>query len=162
MRFIHTADWHLGKLFGQRHMTEDQAYVLDELIRLVKDTRAEALIIAGDVYDRAVPPPEAVGLFSETLSKLVEQGSKVLFIAGNHDSAVRLGFGADLFRSSGVYLTGAVHAADPPIILSDSFGEVYFSLLPYADPPHMREAFTLTEMPSFDAAMGVQVQAARG
>lgn len=161
MRFIHTADWHLGKLFGQRHMTEDQAYVLDELIRLVKDTRAEALIIAGDVYDRAVPPPEAVGLFSETLSKLVEQGSKVLFIAGNHDSAVRLGFGADLFRSSGVYLTGAVHAADPPIILSDSFGEVYFSLLPYADPPHMREAFTLTEMPSFDAAMGVQVQAAR-
>ena len=60
MRFIHTADWHLGKLFGQRHMTEDQAYVLEELIALCDDVRPDALVIAGDIYDRAIPPPEAV------------------------------------------------------------------------------------------------------
>ena len=161
MRFIHTADWHLGKLFGQRHMTEDQAYVLDELLALCADLRPDALVIAGDVYDRAIPPPEAVALFSETLAKLAERGIAVLFIAGNHDSAVRLGFGAELLRASGVYPAGTVRAAEPPVVLSDAYGDVYFSLLPYGDPPHVKEAFGLESMPSFDAALGAQVAAAR-
>lgn len=155
MRFIHTADWHLGKLFGQRHMTEDQAYVLEELLALCADLRPDALVIAGDVYDRAIPPPEAVELFNTILTKLSERGISVLFIAGNHDSAVRLGFGAQLLRSSGIYLAGVVRAAEPPVILSDEFGDVYFSLLPYGDPPHVREAFTLDETPSFDGALAV-------
>ena len=161
MRFIHTADWHLGKLFGQRHMTEDQAYVLEELLALCADLRPDALVIAGDVYDRAIPPPEAVELFNTILTKLSERGISVLFIAGNHDSAVRLDFGAQLLRSSGIYLAGVVRAAEPPVILSDEFGDVYFSLLPYGDPPHVREAFTLDETPSFDGALAVQIAAAR-
>ncbi|WP_311650070.1 exonuclease SbcCD subunit D [Selenomonas artemidis] len=161
MRFIHTADWHLGKLFGQRHMTEDQAYVLDELIALCDDVRPDALVIAGDIYDRAIPPPEAVALFSETLAKLALRGVKVLFIAGNHDSAVRLGFGAELLRASGVYLAGMVRAAEPPVVLSDDYGDIYFSLIPYGDPPHVKDAFALETMPSFDAALGVQIAAAR-
>ncbi|EKU71710.1 exonuclease SbcCD subunit D [Selenomonas sp. F0473] len=161
MRFIHTADWHLGKLFGQRHMTEDQAYVLDELLALCADVRPDALVIAGDVYDRAIPPPEAVALFSETLAKLAARNIKALFIAGNHDSAVRLGFGAELLRASGVYPAGTVRAAQPPVVLSDAYGDVYFSLIPYGDPPHVKEAFALESMPSFDAALGVQIAAAR-
>ena len=161
MRFIHTADWHLGKLFGGRHMTEDQAYVLEELLALCADVRPDSLVIAGDVYDRAIPPPEAVALFSETLAKLVERQIKVLFIAGNHDSAVRLGFGAELLRASGVYLAGTVRADEPPVVLTDEAGDVYFSLLPYGDPPHVKDAFALEAMPSFDAALGAQIAAAR-
>ena len=161
MRFIHTADWHLGKLFGQRHMTEDQAYVLEELRALCTELRPDALVIAGDVYDRAIPPPEAVELFNEILTKLSEQGIYVLFIAGNHDSAVRLGFGAQLLRASGIYLAGTIRHDETPIVLSDEFGDVYFSLLPYGDPSHVREAFSLDEALSFDAALGVQIAAAR-
>ena len=161
MRFIHTADWHLGKLFGQRHMTEDQAYVLEELLALCKDVHPNALIIAGDVYDRAVPPPEAVNLFNEILTRIAEQGIRVLYIAGNHDSAVRLDFGAQLLRASGIYPAGIVRAAEPPVVLSDEYGDVYFSLIPYGDPPHVREAFALDENLSFDRALAVQIAAAR-
>ena len=161
MRFIHTADWHLGKLFGQRHMTEDQAYVLEELLALCKDVHPDALIIAGDVYDRAVPPPEAVNLFNEILTRIAEQGIRVLYIAGNHDSAVRLDFGAQLLRASGIYPAGIVRAAEPPVVLSDEYGDVYFSLIPYGDPPHIREAFALDENLSFDGALAVQIAAAR-
>ena len=161
MRFIHTADWHLGKLFGQRHMTEDQAYVLEELLALCKDVRPDALVIAGDVYDRAIPPPEAVELFNHILTRLAEQGIAVLFISGNHDSAVRLGFGAQLLRASGIYPAGVVRAEEPPVVLSDEHGDVYFSLIPYGDPPHVREAFSLDENVSFDGALAVQIAAAR-
>ena len=161
MRFIHTADWHLGKLFGQRHMTEDQAYVLEELLALCKDVRPDALVIAGDVYDRAIPPPEAVELFNYILTRLAEQGIAVLFISGNHDSAVRLGFGAQLLRASGIYPAGVVRAEEPPVVLSDEHGDVYFSLIPYGDPPHVREAFSLDENVSFDGALAVQIAAAR-
>ena len=161
MRFIHTADWHLGKLFGQRHMTEDQAYVLEELLALCKDVHPDALIIAGDVYDRAVPPPEAVNLFNEILTRIAKQGIRVLYIAGNHDSAVRLDFGAQLLRASGIYPAGIVRAAEPPVVLSDEYGDVYFSLIPYGDPPHVREAFALDENLSFDGALAVQIAAAR-
>ena len=161
MRFIHTADWHLGKLFGQRHMTEDQAYVLEELLALCKDVHPNALIIAGDVYDRAIPPPEAVNLFNEILTRIAEQGIRVLYIAGNHDSAVRLDFGAQLLRASGIYPAGIVRAAEPPVVLSDEYGDVYFSLIPYGDPPHVREAFALDENLSFDRALAVQIAAAR-
>ena len=161
MRFIHTADWHLGKLFGQRHMTEDQAYVLEELLALCKDVHPNALIIAGDVYDRAIPPPEAVNLFNEILTRIAEQGIRVLYIAGNHDSAVRLDFGAQLLRASGIYPAGIVRAAEPPVVLSDEYGDVYFSLIPYGDPPHVREAFALDENLSFDGALAVQIAAAR-
>ena len=161
MRFIHTADWHLGKLFGQRHMTEDQAYVLEELLALCRDVRPDALVIAGDVYDRAIPPPEAVELFNNILTRLAEQGIKVLFIAGNHDSAVRLHFGAQLLRASGIYPAGTVRADEAPIVLSDEFGPVYFSLIPYGDPPHVRAAFSVEEALSFDTALAVQIAAAR-
>ena len=161
MRFIHTADWHLGKLFGQRHMTEDQAYVLEELLALCKDVHPNALIIAGDVYDRAIPPPEAVNLFNEILTRIAELGIRVLYIAGNHDSAVRLNFGAQLLRASGIYPAGIVRAAEPPVVLSDEYGDVYFSLIPYGDPPHVREAFVLDENLSFDRALAVQIAAAR-
>ena len=91
MRFIHTADWHLGRLFHGMHLTEDQAHVLEQFIDLVRDARAQAVIIAGDVFDRSVPPPEAVTLFDEVLGRLaLDLKVPVIVIAGNHDSPQRL------------------------------------------------------------------------
>ena len=94
MRFLHTADWHLGRLFHQVHLTEDQGHVLRQLVEVARDARVDAVVVAGDVYDRAVPPPEAVRLLDDVLAELL-LGVKVRVIvaAGNHDSPERLAFG---------------------------------------------------------------------
>ena len=98
MRFIHTSDWHLGRLFFGETLTEEQAALLAEFFVVAKDLKPDAILIAGDVYDRSVPPAEAVELLDETLSKLVlECEIPVLMIAGNHDSGQRLGFGRRFF-----------------------------------------------------------------
>ncbi len=162
MRFLHTADWHLGKLFGQRYMTEDQRHVLKELIALSVDEGVQAVVIAGDIYDRAVPPAEAVELFSETLAKLSEAGIAVLYIAGNHDSASRLDFGRELLTASGVYVRALTQTEAAPVVLEDAAGPVAFSLLPFATPTDVRQAFQVPreEPLSYDGAMERQVRAA--
>ncbi|MEX5284910.1 exonuclease SbcCD subunit D [Selenomonas sputigena] len=160
MRFIHTADWHLGRLFFGRHLTDDQAHVLDELVRLAKDACAEAVVIAGDIYDRAVPPVEAVELFDDTLSRLLlEEKLKVIYIAGNHDSAARLGFGSRLLAGGGVFVAGQLQADAPPIILDDAHGKVAFSLLPYMEPATVRFAYgeAAQELMGFDEATSFTV-----
>ena len=160
MRFIHTADWHLGRLFFGRHLTDDQAHVLDELVHLAKDARAEAVVIAGDVYDRAVPPVEAVELFDDVLSRfLLEERCKVLYIAGNHDSAARLGFGSRLLAGGGVFVAGQLYADAPPVVLDDACGKVAFSLLPYMEPATVRFAYgeEAEDLAGFDEATSFAV-----
>lgn len=160
MRFIHTADWHLGRLFFGRHLTNDQAHVLDELVRLARDVHAEAVVLAGDVYDRAVPPVEAVELFDDTISRLLlEEKLKVIYIAGNHDSAARLGFGSRLLAGGGVFVAGQLCADAPPIVLEDAHGKVAFSLLPYMEPATVRFAYgeAAQELAGFDEATSFAV-----
>lgn len=160
MRFIHTADWHLGRLFFGRHLTDDQAHVLDELVHLARDARAEAVVIAGDIYDRAVPPVEAVELFDEVLSRLLlDEKIKVLYIAGNHDSAARLGFGSRLLAGGGVFVAGQLQADAAPIVLDDAHGKVAFSLLPYMEPATVRFAYgeAAEELAGFDEATSFAV-----
>ena len=160
MRFIHTADWHLGRLFFGRHLTDDQAYVLDELVHLARDAQAEAVVIAGDIYDRAVPPVEAVELFDDTLSRLLlDEKIKVLYIAGNHDSAARLGFGSRLLAGGGVFVAGQLQADAAPIALDDAHGKVAFSLLPYMEPATVRFAYgeAAEELAGFDEATSFAV-----
>src|SRR5213593_3535765 len=95
MRFLHTADWHLGRLFHGVHLTEDQRHVLEQVVAIARDGRPDVVLVAGDVYDRAVPPPEAVELLDEVLSRLVlDLKLPVVMIAGNHDSPGRLHFGS--------------------------------------------------------------------
>lgn len=140
MRFVHTADWHLGRIFHGVHLTADQAYVLDQLVRLVADVRPDAVLVAGDVYDRAVPPPEAVELLDDTLSRIVlDFGVPVVLIAGNHDSPRRLAFGARLMRVQRLHLFGAADAAPSPIPLEDAHGTVLVYPFPYAEPAAVRE-----------------------
>ena len=160
MRFIHTADWHLGRLFFGRHLTDDQAHLLDELVHLARDARAEAVVIAGDIYDRAVPPVEAVELFDDTLSRLLlDEKIKVLYIAGNHDSAARLGFGSRLLAGGGVFVAGQLQADAAPIVLDDAHGKVAFSLLPYMEPATVRFAYgeAAEELAGFDEATSFAV-----
>lgn len=153
MRFVHTADWHLGRLFHGVHLTEDQAHVLDQLIELLKDVDAEALIVAGDVYDRAVPPVEAVRLLDDVLTRVVEDvGIPVVAIAGNHDGPDRLAFGSRMLRDRGVHVVGRVSAPPGVIRLGDAHGPVRVHALPYAEPSLVREVTGDESLHSHDAA----------
>ena len=142
MRFIHTADWHLGRLFHTVHLTDDQAYVLDQFVDLVAEVRPTAVLVAGDVYDRGVPPPDAVALLDDVLQRIV-RGLKVpvVLIAGNHDSPARLGFGSRLLAGEGLHIAGPL----PPggvltVLLADDDGPLAVHAVPYADPAVVRDA----------------------
>jgi DNA repair protein SbcD/Mre11 len=136
MKFIHTADWHLGKLVHGVYMTEDQRYLLNQFIRLVEEEKPDAVVIAGDLYDRSVPPTDAVNLLDEVLFRInVELKVPVVSIAGNHDSAERLSFGSSWYRNSQFYLTGKMDAHFKPVQVKG----VNFYLVPYAEPGVVRQ-----------------------
>lgn len=159
MRFIHTSDWHLGRLFHGKHLTEDQAYVLEDFHRAVKEYRPDAILIAGDLYDRAVPPTEAVELLDDTLAKLILQAKvPVVMIAGNHDSPQRVNFGSRLLAQQGLYVVGTLTQQTKPIVLSDKEGDVYFMPFTYAEPSLVRNVFKRTELDSHESAMQFLVQ----
>lgn len=135
MRILHTADWHLGRIFHGLHLTEEQAYVLDQLVALTKEAKTEAVLIAGDIYDRAVPPTQAVELLNETLNRLIKDaGQKVILIAGNHDNPERLGFASELLAGQNLFIYGPLAKTAAPVILPDQFGPVYFAPLTYGEP----------------------------
>lgn len=154
MRFIHTADWHLGCLFYGKHMTDDQGYILDQLVHLCKDLKPDAVIVAGDVYDRSIPPPEAVSLLDETLYRLVgELHIPIILIAGNHDSPERTEYGARLLASNQLHVLGTLSENPHPIRLNDEYGTVDFYAVPYADPPLFREHLSDPSLTDHDAAL---------
>lgn len=150
MKFIHTADWHLGKLVHGKYLTEDQKIVLDEFIELVAEEKPDAIIIAGDLYDRSVPPTEAVDLLDEVLYKLnVELNTPIVAIAGNHDSAERLSFGSSWYRNSHFYLTGKLANDFRPVHING----VNFYLVPYAEPGIVRQLLNDERVHSHQEAM---------
>lgn len=142
MKFFHTADWHLGKLVQGVYMTEDQRYILDQFIEVIKEEQPDAVVIAGDLYDRAVPPTEAVQLLDEVLEKIViELQTPVLAIAGNHDSPSRLNFASKIMQQHQLHLVGQLSQNMDPVILHDEHGPVHFHLIPYCDPSVVRTIF---------------------
>lgn len=141
MRFIHTADWHLGRIFHGMHLTDDQGYILEQLELLLKDVRPDALVISGDIYDRSVPPPEAVELLGSHLERVTRDLKvPVIMIAGNHDGAERIDFCSGMMESSGLHVRGIFRGDVSPVILTDEHGPVYFYPIPYADPERMKPA----------------------
>lgn len=142
MRIIHTADWHLGKLFYGSYLTEDQGYVWEQqLLPAIKEYQPHVIIAAGDIYDRSVPPAEAVELFDEIITKIgKELKIPFLCIAGNHDSAERLAFGNRLLAREGIHVFGPLDDFCRPVTLSDEWGAVDFIPLPYAEPAAVRYA----------------------
>ncbi len=141
MRFIHTADWHLGRIFHGMHLTDDQGYILEQLELLLKDVRPDALVISGDIYDRSVPPPEAVELLGLHLERVTRDLKiPVIMIAGNHDGAERIDFCSGMMQSAGLHVRGIFRGDVSPVILTDEHGPVYFYPIPYADPERMKPA----------------------
>lgn len=160
MRIIHTADWHLGKSLKQQSLIDDQEYILQEFLKLVAAEKPDAVIIAGDVYDRIVPPVEAVQIFDEVISKLVEQKVPVMCISGNHDGARRLKFGSRIFEQSQFFIETLPNEKPKTVVLEDKFGEVYFSLIPYFAPVEFEEKFGVDEVDA-DTANKLYVAEAR-
>ncbi|MFS0724220.1 exonuclease SbcCD subunit D [Paenibacillus sp. 1P07SE] len=154
MKIIHTADWHLGKLVQGVYMTADQEFILEQLLRDIEEERPDVLIIAGDLYDRAVPPAEAVQLLDRTLEQLVLRlGVPVLAVAGNHDSPSRLDFGSRIMRAAGLHIAGELTLPLSPVVLADEAGEVHFHLVPYAEPGKVRHLLGDEEIRTHDDAM---------
>ena len=139
MRIIHTADWHLGRIFHGIHLTEDQRCVLfDQLIPLVRESRPNVLLISGDIYDRAVPPSEAVNLLDEFLSTIVlDLKVPVIIIPGNHDDPNRLKFGSRIMAGKGLYVVGK--CITTKITLLDQYGQVNVYAVPYMEPVVVRQ-----------------------
>ncbi|MEX3747765.1 exonuclease SbcCD subunit D [Lysinibacillus xylanilyticus] len=139
MKIFHTADWHLGKLVQGVYMTEDQHYILQQFMQAIDEEKPDVIIIAGDLYDRSMPPIEAVNLLNDIVAEVVlEKKIPVLAVAGNHDSAGRVNFGSSLMSDSGLHIKGQFTKDHAPIVLHDANGEVHFHLVPYAEPASVR------------------------
>ena len=154
MKIFHTADWHLGKLVQGVYMTEEQAYILEQFIQEIDKESPDVVIIAGDLYDRAVPPAEAVNLLDNVLAEIVlKRHIPVLSIAGNHDSPGRLNFGSGLMKQAGLHMVGQLTREIPKVTLRDAEGEVHFHLVPYADPSQVRYLWEDDSISSHQEAM---------
>lgn len=154
MKIIHTGDWHIGKVINEISMLEDQVYILEELIRLLETEQPDALVIAGDLYDRSVPPARAVEVLNHYLSKIVlELKIPVLAIGGNHDSGERLDFASGILRAQGLFLEGSQKKAVCKVRLEDESGPVDFYLLPYLEPATARHLYETDEIKTHEQAM---------
>lgn len=153
MRFFHLSDLHLGKRLHEQSLLEDQRAVLETILTLVAHHRPDAVVLAGDIYDKPVPSAEAVTLFDSFLSRLAGLGLPVLLISGNHDSAERLAFGARLLAESRVYVSPVYDGALTPMTLRDDYGPVDFWLLPFVKPTHVRAAFPEEPITDTDSAL---------
>jgi DNA repair protein SbcD/Mre11 len=135
MKILHTGDWHIGKMVNDFSMLEDQAYILNKLFTVIELEQPDVLVISGDIYDRSIPPKEAVELLNTTLTTLIETYKiPTLLISGNHDSAERLSFGNKLLEHKQLYIEGCFDGQVKKVILEDAYGPVNFYLIPYIHP----------------------------
>ncbi len=168
MRLLHSADWHLGRIFHGTSLLEDQSHLVEQFVELAREAAVDAVLLAGDVYDRAIPPAEAVALFDDFLARMaLDLDVPVVGIAGNHDSAERLGFASRLLSASRIHLAGRLEGVGEPVVLEDATGPVHVYSLPYADPPMVRahllskrereaDVSAIAELRSHDACMRAQ------
>ena len=160
MKLIHLSDLHLGKRLEERSLLEEQEYILFRQILPILDTeRPDALLIAGDVYDKSVPPAEAVTLFDNFLCQVAQRKIPVLLISGNHDSSERLAFGGRLMVGSGIHVAPVYRGEVKPITLSDQYGCVHFWLLPFLKPILVRRYFPEAEISSYTDALRSAIEA---
>jgi len=141
MKLVHLSDLHLGKRVNGFSMMEDQAYILQRILEVIDTEKPQAVLIAGDVYDKQIPPGEAVELLDEFLVKLSSRGLSVFVISGNHDAPERLAFGSRLMDGSGIHLAPVYSAVVEPVFLEDEFGTVGFYMLPFLRPANVRRFF---------------------
>lgn len=153
MRFLHTADLHIGKRVNEFSMLEDQEYILRQILKTADKEQVEAVLIAGDVYDKQVPSAEAVRLFDWFLTQLNSRKLPVFVIGGNHDSVERLSFGAQIMEESGVYLTQSYDGKVVPVRLEDEYGPVNLWMLPFLKPAMVKRFFPEQDIVTYQDAL---------
>src|SRR5438105_329553 len=136
MRFLHTSDWHLGRSLHRADLRAAQAAFLGHLVETTRAEKADAVLVSGDVYDRAIPSLDAVALCEDALMRLRATGARVILISGNHDSAGRLGFSSALIDAAGVHLRTRLASRADPVLLADDYGQVAVYGIPYLEPAH--------------------------
>lgn len=141
MKLLHSSDLHLGKVLHGFSLLEDQAYILKQIVEIAREEEVDGILLAGDIYDRSVPPSEAVGVFDEFFGELVGLPKKpaVFIIYGNHDGGQRLSFASKALQEARVYISPVYRDDVKPIVMEDEFGEVHFYLLPFIHPVQMQE-----------------------
>lgn len=158
MKLIHLSDLHIGKRVSEVSMLEDQEYILTRILQIIDDEKADAVLIAGDVYDKSVPSAEAVTLFDDFLFHLSGRNLPVFIISGNHDSAERLSFGSRLMEGAGIHISPVFEGSISPILLSDEHGSVAFWLLPFLKPAHVRRHFPEESIESYTDAVATAIR----
>ena len=153
MKLIHLSDLHIGKRVNEYSMLEDQEYILKEILGIIDAEAPDGVIIAGDVYDKAVPSAEAVALFDEFLFKLAKRKLSVFVISGNHDSPERIAFGGRLMETSGIYMSPVYDGDIQPVRMKDEFGKINIWMLPFIKPVHVRKFNEDAEIYSYTDAM---------
>lgn len=150
MKFIHTADWHIGKSVNEFSMLENQSHILKKFINYIEKEKPDALVIAGDLYDRSVPPANAVAFLNEFLSKVViDMNTPVIAIAGNHDSGERLAFASQILKKQGLYIEGELKKELRPVTIKNTD----FYLIPYSDPAVVRAIYNDDNLKTHEEAM---------
>ena len=153
MKLIHLSDLHLGRRFNEVSMLEDQRYILAQIIKIIDEERPDGVMISGDIYDKTIPPAEAVQVFDEFLVKLAKRKLEVFIISGNHDSPERLTFGSRLLSYTGIHISPVYSGTVEPLTLEDQWGTVSFWLLPFIKPVHVRRFFPEQEIGSYTDAV---------
>lgn len=158
MKLIHLSDLHIGKRVNEVSMIEDQAYILLEILRIIDEENPDAVLIAGDVYDKSVPSAEAVTLLDDFLCRLAKRDKPVFIISGNHDSPERLAFGNRLMEGAGIHVSPVYGGEIRPVVLEDAHGEVNFYLLPFIKPIHVKRFYPDEGIESYTDACRVAIE----
>ena len=158
MKIAHLSDLHLGKRVNEFSMIEDQEYILLKILEVLDEEKPEAVILAGDIYDKSVPSAEAVQLFDDFLCRLAKRNLQVFAISGNHDSPERISFASRLIDASGIHLSPVYDGTVKAYSLEDEFGVVNFYMLPFIKPAHVRRCFPDAEIESYTDAMRTAVE----
>lgn len=153
MRFLHTADLHLGKRLNDVSLLDDQIDAMGQLVRMASDEKVDAVLIAGDVYQKSTPPGEAIAAFNDFVTALVQAGTGVFIIGGNHDSQQRVSYFSALVRERGVYIAEAFDGTLQQVALRDAYGEVIVSMLPFIKPIVARRVFPDEEISTYQQAV---------
>lgn len=153
MKFMHISDLHIGKRLNGYSMLEDQEYILGKITNITDEEKPDALLIAGDIYDKAVPSAEAVRLFDSFLYELSKRNIKVFVISGNHDSSERIAFGSRIMNSGGIYMSPVYDGKIYPLKLKDEFGEINIWMIPFVKPANVRVFFADEEINTYTDAL---------
>lgn len=157
MKIMHLSDLHIGKKVNEYSMLQDQIYILKEILRIIDNEKVETVIIAGDVYDRSLPPNEALELFDEFLYQLSSRNVNVFVISGNHDSPERISYGGRMMTENKIFLSPVYDGNVKPITLNDDYGEVNFYLLPFVRPADIRRYFPDENIENYTDAVKVAI-----